>query len=149
MRQSEWKVIFDFNRVESKALDMLDLKIDDVSAWIEATGGLETRLSYIGGGGMANGPLFHQILKPLLSMGTSGSITVERVAKPLKNYVLTKHRNKLGLERANMLLRLGLNLRFLAKQRGIHKGALLQVTLEDMENEADEWMDRCEMATLE
>ena len=50
--------------------------------------------------------------------GTEGSISVERVAKPLKNKVLTKERNRLGTGRAELLLRAGLNLNFIraAKQ---------------------------------
>ena len=55
---------------------------------------------------------------PLASIRTEGSISVERVAKPLKNKVWSKERNKLGPEKAAVLLRAGLNLRFLheAKQ---------------------------------
>ena len=38
---------------------------------------------------------------------------MERVAKPLKNNAMTKERSKLSPEKASMLLRVGLNLRFL------------------------------------
>ncbi len=41
----------------------------------------------------------------------------ERVAKPLKNGVLTKERNRLSVEHADMQLRAGLNLRFLLEAR--------------------------------
>jgi len=58
-------------------------------------------------------PFFLMVAKPLLSVRITGSMTVERVAKPLKNSVLTKERNKTGLGKTEMLLRAGLNLRFL------------------------------------
>ena len=56
---------------------------------------------------------FLEIAKPLLSVRITGSITVERVAKFIKNSILTKNRNKTGTVRAEMQLRAGLNLRFL------------------------------------
>ena len=40
-------------------------------------------------------------------------MTVERVAKPLKNFVFSKGRRRLNRQRASQLLRCGLNLRFL------------------------------------
>ena len=51
--------------------------------------------------------------KPLLSLRTTGSMSVERVAKPLKVAVYTKQRNRLEFGNKKMLLRTGLNLRFL------------------------------------
>ena len=48
---------------------------------------------------------------------TPGSITVERVAKPLKNKVLTKERNRLNTESAAVLLRAGINLRLLSNMK--------------------------------
>ena len=53
------------------------------------------------------------IAKQLMSIRTEGSISVERVAKPLKNKVWTNERNRLGPGNAAMMLRVGLNLRFL------------------------------------
>jgi hypothetical protein len=53
------------------------------------------------------------LIEPLLSLRTTGSITVERIAKPMKHKVLEKHRNRLGIPKAEMLLRVGLNLRAL------------------------------------
>jgi len=47
------------------------------------------------------------------SMRTEGSISVERVAKPLKNKVWTKERSRMAPEKAALLLRAGINLRFL------------------------------------
>ena len=48
---------------------------------------------------------------------TTGSMTVERVAKPLKNSVCTKSRRRLKPKVASILLRTGLNLRFLVESK--------------------------------
>ena len=142
-RQGVWKYVFELDRFEL-SLDNVgeqeELRLSHVSEWIKETGCLESRLSYIGGAGMNRGQLYETILKPLLSMGTSGSVSVERIAKPMKNYILNKHRNKLGLMRAHMCLRVGLNLRFLAKARGELKSDL---DLEDLEVEASQEEDDC------
>jgi len=57
--------------------------------------------------------LYQAVARPLLSVRVTGSMTVERVAKPLKNRVMTKERSRLSSEKSSMLLRVGLNLRFL------------------------------------
>jgi hypothetical protein len=46
-----------------------------------------------------------------LSIKGTGSISVERVAKPLKNRVASKDRNRLSNDKRALLLRVGLNLR--------------------------------------
>ena len=48
-----------------------------------------------------------------MSLRTTGSMTVERVTKPQKNYVFSKGRRRLDRQRASQLLRCGLNLKFL------------------------------------
>ena len=48
-----------------------------------------------------------------MSLGATGSVTVERVTKPLKNFVFSKGRRRLDYHTASRLLRRGLNLRFL------------------------------------
>jgi hypothetical protein len=50
-------------------------------------------------------------------------MTVERVAKPLKNSVLTKDRSKLSTGKSEMLLRAGLNLRFLQDSKEKIRGS--------------------------
>ena len=64
-------------------------------------------------------PLYLTIAKPLLSAHTVGSIAVERVAKPLKNKVMSKERNSIGVGRAEVLLRAGMNLRLLNKHKSM------------------------------
>ena len=56
---------------------------------------------------------YTKLAKPLLSLRTTGSMFVERVARHLKVAVDTKHRYRLELGKEKMLLRTGLNLRFL------------------------------------
>ena len=50
------------------------------------------------------------VLRPLLSLKTTGSISVERAAKPLKNGVASKDRNRLSHDKRLMCLKVGLNL---------------------------------------
>jgi len=92
------------------------LTIPDVQSWVSTTGGHESRLAWF----LVNDPksrFFLEIAKPLLSVRITGSMTVERVAKPLKNSVLTTDRATLGTGKADMLLRAGLNLRFLREAK--------------------------------
>jgi len=92
--------------------DDYTLTLDDVTSWVAKTGGHDARIAWF----MVNAPkspFFLEIAKPLLSVRITGSMTVERVAKPLKNSVMTKERSQLGTAKAEMLLRVGLNLRFL------------------------------------
>ena len=56
--------------------------------------------------------LFTEEARPLQSVRITGSMTVERVAKPLKNKIMTKERAN-SSQKGAMLLRVGLNLRFL------------------------------------
>ena len=90
------------------------VRIKDVFKWVEGTGKHMSRLAWF----LTWHPesiLFLRIAKPLLSLRTSGSMTVERVAKPLKNFVYTKYPHRMSPEQSNILLRTGLNLKFLAQ----------------------------------
>ena len=68
-------------------------------------------------------------------MRATGSIPVERIAKPMKHKVLNKYRNRLGHVRGSMCLRVGLNLRLLATSKEPLKAALFANvdTLEEFE----------------
>jgi len=44
-----------------------------------------------------------KVVVPLLSMRAIGTISVERAAKPLKNYVRSKSRNRNGMEKSETL----------------------------------------------
>ena len=64
--------------------------------------------------------LFEHVVVGLLDLSTVGSMTVERAAKPLKNFVWSKSRNRLRGTNAAMLLRVGMNIRLIFN---IHKDA--------------------------
>ena len=100
-----------------------------MSEWLHNTGWHNNRLTFFSGVEFSadQSLMYQKILKPLLSLRTTGSITVERVAKPLKHKVLEKHRNRFSAERAEMLLRVGLNLNFLKGQRGQLKAVVDQM----------------------
>ncbi len=59
-----------------------------------------------------------------LSTKGTGSISVERVAKPLKNRVASKDRNRLSNDKRALLLRVGLNLRLKRESLQAMKAAL-------------------------
>ena len=67
--------------------------IKDVVNYVETTGAISGRLGwfecYAG-----SSDVYRFVAKPLLSMGTVGSMDCERRAKPLKNTILTKERNR-------------------------------------------------------
>ena len=62
-----------------------------------------------------------------MSVRTTGSIDVERVAKPFKHNILTKERNRLSDEKGNVLLRLGKNLQLLMQAKIAVKGTVFDV----------------------
>ena len=89
--------------------DQVKLTLQMVSDWIQKTGGHCSRLSFFSI--LPKSQFYTVLVEPLLSLRTTGSITVERIAKPMKHKVLEKHRNRLGIQKAEMLLRVGFNLR--------------------------------------
>ena len=58
---------------------------------------------------------------------------MERVAKPLKNKVMSKERNSLGVGKAEILLRVGVNLRLLLNK---HKNLILEMGVLKNQNSA-------------
>ena len=85
------------------------LTLANVQKWIDEYGGGNGRLTFFSDG-FERSLYFQKMALPLLSMKTTGSITVERVAKPLKNGVLDPSRNRLAPMKQIMCLRAGLNL---------------------------------------
>ena len=57
-------------------------------------------------------------------MRTTGSIDVERVAKPFKHNMLRKERNRLSDENGRILFRAAQNLRYLMKAKQELKGQI-------------------------
>ena len=108
------------NEVEEKKSrsknTMKTISIEDVSKWVKRTGGHMGRLAWFSTW-KADSILYQKIGKPLMSLRSTGSMTVERAAKPMKNSVYTKFRRRLSPGRSSMLLRVGLNLRFLAETK--------------------------------
>jgi hypothetical protein len=98
------------------------LTLPDVMSWVSSTGGHESRLAWFLLRAPKS-PFFLEIAKPLLSVRITGSMTVERVAKPLKNSVLSSDRHQLSPGKAEMLLLAGLNLRFLHAAKETLRGA--------------------------
>jgi hypothetical protein len=116
-QQGPWKDVFEGPSLslsmsaQQLKEDARKLTLQMVSDWIKKTGGHCSRLSFFSI--LPKSQFYTMLIEPLLSLRTTGSITVERIAKPMKHKVLEKHRNRLGIPKAEMLLRVGLNLRAL------------------------------------
>jgi hypothetical protein len=74
---------------------------------------------------------FETVAKPLLSIKTTGSISAERVAKPLKNKVAEKSRNRNSTAKRALLLRCGVNLRLKKESLRSVKAALGKLDPDD------------------
>ena len=94
-------------------LDQNKLRMKHVVDWVGKTGGIEGRIAFFAL--FEDNPFTKKIAMPLLSFRTSGSMSVERTAKPFKRQILTKERNRLINSKAELFLRVGLNLRILSK----------------------------------
>lgn len=92
------------------------ITVKDVQEWVDAHDGLEGRFTWLEAFGGAKA-LYQQVLKPLLSIGSVGSISTERSAKGLKKDILCNKRNRLSTEQALVLYRASENLRYLMDAR--------------------------------
>jgi len=124
-RHGEWLHAFSHLPVRDRMtdeeirVDQQKLTLAEVSKWATDTGGHDARLQFFCF--MAKNALYDMMLEPLLLIRSIGSISVERIAKPMKNNVLSKFRQHLSPEHAEVCLRAGLNLIFL---RGTHTHSL-------------------------
>ena len=98
----------------------------DVREWVETHDCLEGRFRFYNVY-KPNSIFYQRVARPLMLMRTTGSIDVERVAKPFKHSILTKERNRLSDEKGNVLLRLGKNLQLLMQAKIAVKGTVFDV----------------------
>jgi hypothetical protein len=78
-----------------------------VMKWVRTYGEHNGRLEFFS---ETRSKSYSELAKPLLSMKTMGSISVERVAKSLKKNIVTKVRNRLSNHNRMKLLRVGMRL---------------------------------------
>ena len=105
------------SKVRLRSLKTIDsVRIEDVSKWVKERGKHMSRMAWFLTW-QPDSKLFLRVAKPLLSLRTTGSMSVERVAKPLKNFVHTTFRSRMTPGESSMLLRAGLHLRFLGEAK--------------------------------
>ena len=125
---------FDHDRLEeldeaAGLREQAQLTLRDVRHWLERTGGYASRLAFFGQ--VAKDDLYRLVLEPLLSMRPVAPITTARVARTLT-------RPDVHPERREVLLRVGLNLRFLqGSLHGIDHAFLLDDATELLD--VDPW----------
>ena len=113
--------LFDKNLPTAVDLEQLiksnsTLSIDDVAAWIENKKGLEGQFAWYET--LSRETNFYQEnSRKLLSIGTIGSIDVERRAKGLKYEILNNARNRLSEDQAITLCGTSENLSHVQKSR--------------------------------
>ena len=88
------------------------ITIDDVTDLLDKVGGLEQRFTFFEAY-VSDSEFYCRVAKPLLSLKTVGSMDCERVAKPMKNKVISKNRNCISDDKAIVLLRVSENLKHL------------------------------------
>ena len=112
--EDEKNLNLDYRISEENTMKTINIK--DVSDWVKRTGGHNSKLAWFCAW-KPNSLLYQKVAKRLLSLRSTGSMSVERIAKPMKNFVYSKSRRRMDLKRSSMLLRVGLNLRFLAQTK--------------------------------
>jgi hypothetical protein len=97
-----------------------ELTLVKVADWVEKWGRRIGRLRFF----VDLNPTcyFELVAKSLLSIKSTGSISVERAAKPMKTRVATKGRSRLSTDKRTILLRVGLNLRLKNEKSSFCKG---------------------------
>ena len=116
MRNQEGSYMYRYMEKAPESLNFDDqvqkqkkLTLSNVEDWVNAYHRHNGRLRFFAG--FPPTAFYERLAKPPLSINSTGSICVERAAKPLKNKVATKERNRLGADKRNMLLRVGINMR--------------------------------------
>ena len=118
-----WESLFTKPRPEAKTMEVKvalqkHLTFEDVGKYLDETGYHNGRLVFFEAWAPAS-DFYTHVAKRLLSMRTTGSISVERAAKPMKNNVMIKTRNTLKKDKGLVLLRAGLNMRVLYRVKKI------------------------------
>ncbi len=90
--------------------------VKTVREWSERHGGIKGRLRWFEVYAL-NSKLYQLVIKPLMSIRTTGSIDVERAVKPIKKDILTKSRNRMSNNKAMVLFRTSENVRQLFNMR--------------------------------
>lgn len=108
----------------------VNFTIDEVVDWVEKYDGLAGRLRFFDVYAK-HSKFYIRVARPLLSMRTTGSIDVERVAKPFKNNILRKDRNRLSDGKGRVLFRAAQNLRYLMKAKAELKGTIHDAAFEE------------------
>ena len=117
-RSGDWIDLFHKEKARpsmDKNAEERQLTIEMVTKWLEDTGWYQGRMEFFSIAPSTK--VFPLLIEPLLSVRATGSICVERVAKPLKNNIWNKLRASLGQDKAEVCLRVGLNLRYLLNVR--------------------------------
>ena len=103
-----------------------EVTLAEVRDWVESHDYLEGRFRFFDVY-KPNSVFYRRVARPLLSMRTTGSMSVERQAKNLKYNLLRKERNRLSDERGNVLYYTAQNMRLLAKAKMAVKGTVYDV----------------------
>jgi hypothetical protein len=137
-----WQSIFTQTRPEAKTAEetkslQKEITFDHIGKWLRETGNHNSRIRFFEAYAKSSS-FYKHIAKRLLSMRTTGSISVERAAKPMKNNVMIKTRGRLMKEKGLVMLRAGLNMRLLERvKRGLNDMALDSGSDWDTESEAE------------
>jgi 2-polyprenyl-3-methyl-5-hydroxy-6-metoxy-1,4-benzoquinol methylase len=94
------------------------ITIAEVISFMEETKNVTARIEFFNTFGSNNIFYIMMVARPLLSMRTVGSMDVERMVKPIKHTIMTKHRNRrLKDPKGVALFRLSENLKHIMKAK--------------------------------